>query len=1169
MEVKLATDDPYEARLFDLFNSFQDKDKPGLDRDGLVKLCMNLELKNRGEALVNLLTARYKTDKNDNKWVVNFHDFRAALLQVLGEELNMTEETTMSKNSSDSLQLHKSFKEKMSVVETQSDPETSDREIKPKFVVGRKKYGRRSRPLENPLNDPTDEKSASTLTDSDEEDDDEKDYYESPTQTRSNQSKNKVKRSVSQSEMQETKRRRPITTSRLKRCASLPPQYKNDHAKNRIGKNRTVNQQPKIDVENLSINLQEIWTSISTDDDKNRLNININQLESVCIKLGLHNLGAQQAAHEAFEKLSIPTNSTISYQQFVNLIQNDSNVLSSRENSMETVATITNTDSNKSSDEDRYCLSAITREAGCVNSDIIIEMWESAGVVSASALLVGLGFCGNEIQISELITTLEEEIQRSSDEKEILPFLKASLILHKAEVGALRHAFKQIIDENKKLYSNNKEMNRRAAILAQEVDERHLTIEKTTKNEIKILENRHTETIKQLTEQLTTERDQYTAINVRLENRIKNLESEENKLKAELSSLLEENSTLDSEKCDLQNQITDLYEQNIKLNQEIAELEDLKSMELKKEKENEEILELMDKVSSLQIENSNLRDKNDELTTEIEGLNIELTRYKSRKAMSEMALEQQSNNQDEGISGSIDQEMNGTGAMKRRMDSPSKIRISEESPRQGKLRKCNNETSNVGNESETSGEWMALNTELNNSISNTPSTSGFSQGTESSLSDPDYVKLLKLKVNELQSRLEAIPKDQNDWVKQNEKLKERCQDLEASLEQMRKEYEDCEDYWQNKLAEERLLYEEEQRQSDDKFTELLSKMSEYEDQFASATEKDGKLSPIAENSMLEQQYLALEQEMEELTEKARSAIEERDKQIEELKLKVSRNNHLIKDKNYSPPTPPRIDTPDSPASSTISYLFWNQSTIHGPARDYQNPVFNNNQKPQNPEGISFKEEEDANKRKSISPIQKPVKVEQGDECDAVSTKSVATTHSVHHSTRSSSPINYNDIQLKEKNLKEEVEMLVYQRDSLISELQQLQEAKPILAQAYTHTPHPNLSNRIQYLEQKNKHLQNVLKQQQQYMETVMHQAWQQQRFEIVELRNRLEAQTVVITEQAQRLANADLLAKDLFVENSHLTAAIQRLEQQRTRQALLQLSQHLPHLQQQGLGHLP
>lgn len=55
----------------------------------------------------------------------------------------------------------------------------------------------------------------------------------------------------------------------------------------------------------------------------------------------------------------------------------------------------------------------------------------------------------------------------------------------------------------------------------------------------------------------------------------------------------------------------------------------------------------------------------------------------------------------------------------------------------------------------------------------------------------------------------------------------------------------------------------------------------------------------------------------------------------------------------------------------------------------------------------------------------------------------------HHSTRSPSPVDYNDIQLRERNLKEEVQMLAYQRDSLISELQQLQEAKPILAQAYT------------------------------------------------------------------------------------------------------------------------
>lgn len=77
--------------------------------------------------------------------------------------------------------------------------------------------------------------------------------------------------------------------------------------------------------------------------------------------------------------------------------------------------------------------------------------------------------------------------------------------------------------------------------------------------------------------------------------------------------------------------------------------------------------------------------------------------------------------------------------------------------------------------------------------------------------------------------------------------------------------------------------------------------------------------------------------------------------------------------------------------------------------------------------------------------------------------------------------------------------------------------------------------------------------------------WHQQRQELNELRNRLEAQSIVISEQATRLASADLLVKDLYVENSHLTASIQRMEQQMTRQTLMHLAQHhAPQQQQMG-----
>lgn len=64
-----------------------------------------------------------------------------------------------------------------------------------------------------------------------------------------------------------------------------------------------------------------------------------------------------------------------------------------------------------------------------------------------------------------------------------------------------------------------------------------------------------------------------------------------------------------------------------------------------------------------------------------------------------------------------------------------------------------------------------------------------------------------------------------------------------------------------------------------------------------------------------------------------------------------------------------------------------------------------------------------------------------------------------------------------------------------------------------------------------------------------------------ELRNTVETQAVIINEQAQRLTNSDVLVKDLYVENSQLTAAVQRLESQRSRNTIL--------LQHPGMGGVP
>lgn len=90
-------------------------------------------------------------------------------------------------------------------------------------------------------------------------------------------------------------------------------------------------------------------------------------------------------------------------------------------------------------------------------------------------------------------------------------------------------------------------------------------------------------------------------------------------------------------------------------------------------------------------------------------------------------------------------------------------------------------------------------------------------------------------------------------------IKEQCSDLEKSLSLMRDEYERCEDYWAGKLDEERQLAEQEQRITDEKFSELMCKIREYEDLFAddhlrrTGKPADGRLETIEEQDGLENQ----------------------------------------------------------------------------------------------------------------------------------------------------------------------------------------------------------------------------------------------------------------------------------------------------------------------------
>lgn len=463
----------------------------------------------------------------------------------------------------------------------------------------------------------------------------------------------------------------------------------------------------------------------------------------------------------------------------------------------------------------------------------------------------------------------------------------------------------------------------------------------------------------------------------KLEQRIKTLESDDARLRLQCQMAADENSALETEQIQLQRQVTDLLEENIRLNNEISDVSDRQRADetRKDDQDNEELLELMEKVEMLQIENANLRDKNDELVNELEEKSVEMAKYRSKKT-----------SRLDGVAAEVDAASGS--ATKRRGDSPSKAKISEESPKLGKLRKRSSECS--GGEmpdSESSGDWMALNAELSQS------GLGKSPVLASVEAKEEEIRRLNEKVAELQATIKSLSDGDTSEVRAQNV------ELEASLEQMRKEFEDLEDYWQGKLNEERLLYETEQQKSNDKFEDLMRKMSEYEEQFMTGMEKDGRLSPIEEKGQLEQQYADLENEMEELRGHARELLDSKSSEIESLQDKVKKLQHRVIESAAASEvaslgrTSSRTPEHDSPASSPISYL-WQQSTICAPARDYQNPNWS---RLASTAPVESQPEPIAVAVNHISPIQRPTTPMRESDASSVKsygTHSVASTHSM-------------------------------------------------------------------------------------------------------------------------------------------------------------------------------
>lgn len=126
--------------------------------------------------------------------------------------------------------------------------------------------------------------------------------------------------------------------------------------------------------------------------------------------------------------------------------------------------------------------------------------------------------------------------------------------------------------ERDKLRTDITEANGRSNVLAQEIDEHQVRMEKTRQEQVRQLELKHSEALKELTEQLQLEREKSAITLKSLETQLQTSQHEEQRIRAELVNVLDELKSLEKENHSQNEEIVKLEASNSQLTKEVEAL---------------------------------------------------------------------------------------------------------------------------------------------------------------------------------------------------------------------------------------------------------------------------------------------------------------------------------------------------------------------------------------------------------------------------------------------------------------------------------------------------------------------------------------------------------------------------------------------------------------------
>uniref|UniRef100_T1IIF3 EF-hand domain-containing protein n=1 Tax=Strigamia maritima TaxID=126957 RepID=T1IIF3_STRMM len=644
----------YVAQLEEVFNSCDLSGSGHLDKSGLVRLCQRLQLEDQASFLINGLL------RNDSSGTVNFDEFKDCFVALLTQS---------------------SFIDESEPVDFNLPMTSPESDMSPKYTWGNKKYGRRSRPESDDLEDLENE-ALSDYSDL------EVFCNDSMDQSCGDRSKNiplsVIKCDVESSFSNEIsplpspitdtqplfkkRRRRSIDDKTIQTFSINDIECKFTEAKcNDVNRSRIDN-----DNETENEYLQAIWKTLSV--GKNGF-LDLEELEKVCQHIGMENI-SQEVVSQLFDKLDIDQDGKISFQEFRHLFENgDANTATSSRSSSKssTPQRVPHSWSGSLKPEEDCCEVAAESESGMfssidpdnsghVNQETIIEFWESLGYQNGTQILKvpnfnfadimsyrreDFGLYSSVISLLDLSNIMENLITSSDDNYH----RQLALATVQQELKYSRNSLDQLKEERNKLKTDVTEANFRASMLAQEVDDQNSKLEKASQNKIRLIEKKYKEQLQALLEELSTEKDQVASQVLKaqsaLQDEIAILRKESTYSKDQVYTLQAENDRFESEVRELTEKLKESERVN---HSRMMELEAVAALRLKArtrfyffatnfldELESGKIQEqhfekLLMELESLKLENQSLKDENDELALQIESLRQQILSRPSAKA---------------------------------------------------------------------------------------------------------------------------------------------------------------------------------------------------------------------------------------------------------------------------------------------------------------------------------------------------------------------------------------------------------------------------------------------------------------------------------------------------------------------------------------------------------